>query len=39
MSGTRITGTAMLGVKAGERSLLTMCIGFDQGNAIALEAL
>ncbi len=39
MSGARITGTAMLDLKPGERSLSTMCIGVGQGIAIALEAL
>lgn len=39
MSGARITGTAMLELKPGERSLSTMCIGVGQGIAIALEAL
>ncbi len=37
MSGARITGTAMLDLKPGERSLSTMCIGVGQGIAIALE--
>jgi len=39
MSGVRITGTAMLELKPGEKSLSTMCIGVGQGIAIALEAL
>ena len=39
MSGARITGTAMLDLKPGERSLSTMCIGVGQGIAIALEAI
>ncbi|WP_226549342.1 3-oxoadipyl-CoA thiolase [Celeribacter naphthalenivorans] len=39
MSGARITGTAMLELKPGEKSLSTMCIGVGQGIAIALEAL
>ncbi|WHZ38063.1 3-oxoadipyl-CoA thiolase [Sagittula sp. MA-2] len=39
MSGARITGTAMLDLKPGERSLSTMCIGVGQGIAIALEAV
>lgn len=39
MSGARITGTAMLELKPGERSLSTMCIGVGQGIAIALERL
>ena len=37
MSGARITGTAMLELKPGEKSLSTMCIGVGQGIAIALE--
>ncbi len=37
MSGARITGTAMLDLKSGEKSLSTMCIGVGQGIAIALE--
>ena len=39
MSGARITGTAMLELEPGGRSLSTMCIGVGQGIAIALEAL
>ncbi len=39
MSGARITGTAMLDLKSGEKSLSTMCIGVGQGIAIALERL
>ncbi|MEP3686226.1 MAG: 3-oxoadipyl-CoA thiolase [Sulfitobacter dubius] len=39
MSGARITGTAMLELNPGEKSLSTMCIGVGQGIAIALEAL
>ncbi|WP_417724099.1 3-oxoadipyl-CoA thiolase [Salipiger sp.] len=39
MSGARITGSAMLDLKPGERSLSTMCIGVGQGIAIALEAV
>ncbi|KZY53186.1 MAG: 3-oxoadipyl-CoA thiolase [Rhodobacterales bacterium] len=39
MSGARITGTAMLELKPGEKSLSTMCIGVGQGIALALEAL
>ncbi|NIZ13061.1 3-oxoadipyl-CoA thiolase [Phaeobacter sp. HF9A] len=39
MSGARITGTAMLDLKPGEKSLSTMCIGVGQGIAIALERL
>ena len=37
MSGARITGTAMLELKPGEKSLSTMCIGVGQGIAVALE--
>lgn len=39
MSGARITGTAMLELKPGKKSLSTMCIGVGQGIAIALEAV
>jgi 3-oxoadipyl-CoA thiolase len=39
MSGARITGTAMLDLKPGEKSLSSMCIGVGQGIAIALEAV
>jgi len=39
MSGARITGTAMLELKPGEKSLSTMCIGVGQGIAVALEAV
>ena len=39
MSGARSTGTAMLELKPGEKSLSTMCIGVGQGIAIALEAV
>ncbi len=39
MSGARITGSAMLDLQPGERSLSTMCIGVGQGIAIALERL
>lgn len=39
MSGARITGTAMLEMKPGEKSLSTMCIGVGQGIAIVLEAV
>ncbi|AVW90312.1 3-oxoadipyl-CoA thiolase [Celeribacter baekdonensis] len=39
MSGARITGTAMLELKPGEKSLSMMCIGVGQGIAIALEAV
>lgn len=38
MSGARITGTAALQLKAGEKALATMCIGVGQGIAIALES-
>lgn len=37
MSGARITGTAMLELKPGEKSLSTMCIGVGKGIAVALE--
>jgi 3-oxoadipyl-CoA thiolase len=37
MSGARITGTAILDLKPGEKSLSTMCIGVGQGIAVALE--
>lgn len=39
MPGARITGTAMLELKPGERSLSTMCIGVRQGIAIVLQRL
>ncbi|WP_370226849.1 3-oxoadipyl-CoA thiolase [Pararhodobacter marinus] len=39
MSGARITGSAMLDLKPGEKSLSCMCIGVGQGIAIALERL
>ena len=39
MSGARITGTAALQLKSGQRSLSTMCIGVGQGIAIALEGV
>ncbi|MEO2169619.1 MAG: acetyl-CoA C-acyltransferase, partial [bacterium] len=39
MSGARITGTAMLDLEPGQKSLSTMCIGVGQGIAIALEAV
>ena len=39
MSGARITGTASLDLKAGERALSAMCIGVGQGIAIALEGI
>ncbi|TFF27197.1 3-oxoadipyl-CoA thiolase [Jiella endophytica] len=38
MSGARITGTAALELKPGQKALSTMCIGVGQGIAIALEA-
>jgi 3-oxoadipyl-CoA thiolase len=37
MSGARITGTAALQLKPGEKSLSAMCIGVGQGIAIVLE--
>ena len=39
MSGARITGTAALELKAGQKSLSTMCIGVGQGIAVALEGV
>ncbi|MAM10675.1 MAG: 3-oxoadipyl-CoA thiolase [Rhizobiaceae bacterium] len=39
MSGARITGTAMLELKPGEKALSAMCIGGGQGIAVALERL
>ncbi|WP_353472720.1 3-oxoadipyl-CoA thiolase [Salipiger sp. H15] len=39
MSGARITGTAALELKPGQKALATMCIGVGQGIAIALEAV
>ena len=39
MSGARITGTAALQARPGEKTLSTMCIGVGQGIAIALERL
>ncbi|MEB3417702.1 3-oxoadipyl-CoA thiolase [Salipiger marinus] len=39
MSGARITGSAMLDLRSGERSLSTMCIGVGQGIAVALQAV
>lgn len=39
MSGARITGTAMLELKLGEKSLSMMCVGVGQGIAIILEAV
>lgn len=38
MSGARITGSAALQMKSGEKALATMCIGVGQGIAIALES-
>ena len=38
MSGARITGSAALELKPGQRALATMCIGVGQGIAIALAA-
>ena len=37
MAGARITGTAALGLKPGQKGLATMCIGVGQGIAIAVE--
>lgn len=37
MSGARITGTAALQARVGQKTLSTMCIGVGQGIAIALE--
>jgi 3-oxoadipyl-CoA thiolase len=39
MSGARITGTAMLDLKPGQKALATMCIGVGQGIAVAFEAI
>ena len=39
MSGARITGTAALELKPGEKGLATMCIGVGQGIAVAIEAV
>ncbi|TNB48545.1 3-oxoadipyl-CoA thiolase [Martelella lutilitoris] len=39
MSGARITGTAMLELKPGEKALSAMCIGVGQGIAVAVERL
>jgi 3-oxoadipyl-CoA thiolase len=39
MSGARITGTAALQAKSGQKALATMCIGVGQGIAIALERI
>ncbi|MCI5109923.1 MAG: 3-oxoadipyl-CoA thiolase [Marivita sp.] len=38
MSGARITGSAALDLRAGQKALATMCIGVGQGIAIAIEA-
>ncbi|WP_439524914.1 3-oxoadipyl-CoA thiolase [Marivita sp.] len=38
MSGTRITGTAALDLRPGQKALAMMCIGVGQGIAIGLEA-
>lgn len=37
MSGARLTGTAALQLKSGEKSLSAMCVGVGQGIAIVLE--
>lgn len=37
MSGARITGSAALQLKQGEKALAAMCIGVGQGIAIAIE--
>ena len=39
MSGARITGTAALDLRPGQKALATMCIGVGQGISIALEAV
>ncbi len=39
MSGARITGSAALDLKSGQRALAIMCIGVGQGIAIALQAV
>ncbi len=39
MSGARITGSAALEIKSGEKALATMCIGVGQGISIALQAV
>ena len=39
MSGARITGTAALELKPGDKGLATMCIGVGQGIAVAIEAV
>ncbi|MBM2323881.1 MULTISPECIES: 3-oxoadipyl-CoA thiolase [Marivita] len=38
MSGARITGSAALDLRSGQKALATMCIGVGQGIAIAIEA-
>ena len=38
MSGARITGSAALDLRPGQKALATMCIGVGQGIAIAIEA-
>ncbi len=38
MSGARITGSAALDLRPGQKALATMCIGVGQGISIALEA-
>lgn len=38
MSGARITGTAALDLRSGQKALAMMCIGVGQGIAIGLEA-
>jgi acetyl-CoA acetyltransferase len=39
MSGTRITGSAALDLRPGQKALATMCVGVGQGIATALEAV
>jgi acetyl-CoA acyltransferase len=39
MSGARITGSAALDLKSGQRALAMMCIGVGQGIVIALQAV
>ncbi|GGB99772.1 acetyl-CoA acetyltransferase [Marivita lacus] len=39
MSGARITGSAALDLRPGQKALATMCIGVGQGISIALEAV
>ncbi len=39
MSGARITGSAALELKSGQKALATMCIGVGQGIAVAIEAV